>query len=481
MIFWGVSFTNYLRGSYRFMTIDSSYINHGIVSLPCFSLKSMEVFVNKTTKTILGVFIAGILLAGAFSVGAIFLNKLTSTGQLPVISDLFPSSPSVQPEQQSATPGELQTLFVPFWEAWNVVHEQFVDQPIDDQALMQGAIRGMMDALGDKQTFYMEPQVYQNETSSLQGEYEGIGAYVDTEGEFLTIVSPIEGSPADLAGLKPGDRVIAIDGQDMTGIAPEEARLKVLGPEGTKVSLTVTRDGEPEPLSFDITRAQISIHSAEGKMLENDVAYIDINTFGEKTTQELRGALDSLLKQNPRGIIIDLRNNPGGYLSTSVEVASEFIDEGIILYEQYGDGRRDEHKALGNGQATDIPLVVLINEGSASASEILAGALQDYERATLVGVKSYGKGSVQNWVPLSNNQGAARVTIAKWLTPDERLIDHIGLMPDVVVEMTVEDFEAGRDPQLDAAMETMQAILQGSPIPTSQPTSIPAATLTPVP
>jgi carboxyl-terminal processing protease len=135
---------------------------------------------------------------------------------------------------------------------------------------------------------------------------------------------------------------------------------------------------------------------------------------------------------------------------------------------------------LGGGQATDIPLVVLINEGSASASEILAGALQDYERATLVGVKSYGKGSVQNWVPLSNNEGAARVTIARWLTPDERLIDHIGLMPDVVVEMTPEDFEAGRDPQLDAAMETLQAMLNGNAIPTSQPTSIPEPTLTPV-
>ena len=152
-------------------------------------------------------------------------------------------------------------------------------------------------------------------------------------------------------------------------------------------------------------------------MLEDDIAYVDINTFGDNTTRELRAALDDLLKQNPRGIIIDLRNNPGGYLSTSVEVASEFIDEGCLLYEEYGDGRRDEHKALGNGQATDIPLVVLINEGSASASEILAGALQDYERATLVGVKSFGKGSVQNWVPLSNNQGAARVTIAKMAHP----------------------------------------------------------------
>src|SRR5690349_8133803 len=275
----------------------------------------MEAFVNNTTKTILGAFIGLILLAGAFSGGFIAGHLLPASGQFPVISDLIPSSPAVQPEEQAATPDDLETLFAPFWEAWNVVHQQFVEQPIDDQVLMQGAIRGMMDALGDQQTFYMEPQVYENETSSLQGAYEGIGAYVDTDGDYLTIVSPIEGSPADAAGLMPGDKVIAIDGEDMTGIAPEEARLKVLGPEGSKVTLTVARDGEAQPLDFTITRAQIEIRSAEGKMLENDIAYIDINTFGEKTTQELRTALNDLLQQNPKGIIIDLRNNPGGYLS----------------------------------------------------------------------------------------------------------------------------------------------------------------------
>ncbi|MGZ9235293.1 MAG: S41 family peptidase [Anaerolineales bacterium] len=435
---------------------------------------------NKNTKILLGLFVSGILLSGAFSGGFIVGHLMPASGQLPVISDFLPFSPEVQPEQQSATPEELQTLFTPFWEAWNIVHKQYVEQPVDDQVLMQGAIRGMMEALGDEQTFYMEPELYQSESSSLQGEYEGIGAYVDTQGDFLTIVSPIEGSPAEQAGLLPGDKVIAIDGEDMTGVTPEEARLKVLGPEGTTVTLTVTREGESEPLKFVITRAQITIHSAEGEMLENEIGYIDINTFGDRTTPELRNALDDLLKQNPVGIVIDLRNNPGGYLTTAVEVTSEFVDDGVVLYEVYGDGRRDTHRVLGNGRATDIPLVVLINEGSASASEILAGALQDYGRAKLVGVKSYGKGSVQNWVPLSNNQGAARVTIAKWLTPNEQVIDnHVGLTPDVFVEITQEDFTAGRDPQLDVAMETLLAELNGNPIPTSQPTSISVPTLTP--
>ena len=434
---------------------------------------------NKNVNIILGLFVAIILLAGAFSGGFIAGHLTPATGQIPFLSDIIPSPPIEAPDQQSATPAELQTLFAPFWEAWNIVHTQYVEQPVDDLALMQGAIRGMMEALGDEHTFYMDPELYENEILALQGEYEGIGAYVDMDGEYLTIVSPIAGSPAELVGLHPGDKVIAIDGEDMTGTPPEEVRLKVLGPEGTTVTITVRRDGEPEPLEFVITRARITIHSAEGKMLEDGIAYVDINSFGDKTTQELRAALQNLMKQNPKGLVIDLRNNPGGYLNTAIEVSSEFIDEGVIMYEQYGDGRRDEYTALGNGQATDIPIVVLINEGSASASEILAGALQDYERATLVGEKSYGKGSVQNRQLLSNNQGAARVTIAKWLTPKERAIDHVGLTPDVLVEMTPEDFAAGRDPQLDAAVETLMAIINGEPIPTSMPT--PVLTATPLP
>lgn len=427
---------------------------------------------NKNINIVLGSLVAIILLAGAFSGGFIAGNLFPATGQIPFLSDIFPSAPTVAPDQQATTPTELQSLFAPFWEAWNIVHTQYVEQPVDDLALMQGAIRGMMEALGDEQTFYMDPELYENETLSLQGEYEGIGAYVDMEGEYLTIVSPIAGSPAELAGLHPGDKVIAIDGEDMTGTPPEEVRLKVLGPEGTTVTLTIRREGESEPLEFVITRARITIRSAEGKMLEDGIAYVDINTFGDKTTQELRAALQNLMKQNPKGMIIDLRNNPGGYLNTAIEVSSEFIEEGVIMYEQYGDGRRDQYDALGNGQATDIPIVVLINEGSASASEIVAGALQDYERATLVGEQSYGKGSVQNWQPLSNNQGAARVTIANWLTPKERAIDHVGLAPDVFVEMAPEDFISDQDPQLDVAVETLNAIINGTSIPTSMPTPV---------
>jgi len=419
--------------------------------------------VSKTVKVIFGIFAVLILMTGSFAGGFITRHALAQSSFFPGFSEsvhpdisLLPVAPPAQSQDQtSSTPEDLQTLFAPFWEAWNIVHKQYVDQPVDDTLLMQGAIRGMMDALGDKQTFYMEPQTYDSATSSLAGEYEGIGAYVDTDGDYLTIVSPIEGSPAEAAGLRPNDQIIAIDGEDMTGSSPEEARQKVLGPAGTEVVLTVARPGQEEPLEYTLTRAKINIPSVTGKMLENDIAYVDINSFGDKTTRELKDKLDELLAQNPKGIVIDLRFNPGGYLNTAIEVSSQFIEDGVVVIEKYGDGTRDTYNALGNGKATDIPLVVLVNEGSASASEILAGALQDYGRAKLIGVQSYGKGSVQTWAPLSNDQGAARVTIAKWLTPNERAIDHIGLTPDYIVEMTDDDYINQRDPQLDKAISVL--------------------------
>jgi len=418
----------------------------------------MEASLDKSIKLILGTLVGLVLLTAVFSAGILVGHFVPASTDLPVISDLIPRQ-EVLPEQQGATPGELQTLFQPFWEAWNIVHNQYVDQPLDDLKLMRGAIKGMMDAVGDKQTYYMDPHVYESATSELSGEYEGIGAYVDTTGEYLKIISPIEGSPAEAVGLKPGDLIIAIDGVDMTGKTPEEARQKVLGPAGSEVKLTVTRENQEEHLEFSITRAKISIASVTGKMLDNNIAYVDINTFGEKTTDELYKTLDELLAQNPQGILIDLRNNGGGYLSTAVDVASQFISDGVVLYEQHGDGTRDEYKAQGKGRATELPLVVLVNEGSASASEILAGALQDYDRAQLVGVQSYGKGSVQQWMPLSNDQGAARVTIARWLTPHERLIDGVGLTPDFIIELTDDDIANNRDPQLDKAVELLIGLI----------------------
>ena len=366
------------------------------------------------------------------------------------------SAPTPAPEAQTATPDEdLQTLFKPFWQAWQLVHEQYVDQPVDDTKLMEGAIRGMLASLGDPHTSYMDPDEYTQANMEMEGEYDGIGAWVDSSGDYLTIVSPMAGSPAEKAGLKPGDKIIAVDGEDITDVDPDLVIRKVLGPAGTTVHLTVLREGSDEPLEFDVTRAHITIPSVEGKMLDSGIAYVHIYTFGANTGDELRKVLEDLMAQNPKGLVLDLRYNGGGYLNTAIDVASEFLPSGkVVLYEQYGDGSRDIHKTRGTGLATDIPMAVLINEGTASASEVVSGALQDYGRAQLVGVTSYGKGSVQIWTPLSDN-GAVRVTIARWLTPNERTIDKIGLEPDVVVEMTEDDYKAGRDPQLDKAVDLL--------------------------
>ena len=406
--------------------------------------------------------IAVILLAGAFSGGFLVghylpFSDLTAANQgAPSLLEDSTITPSiVQGDSASATPQDLEALFKPFWETWAIVHAQFVDQPVDDVALMRGAIRGMLESLGDEHTSFMDPQEYTDANAGLEGSYEGIGAYVDTGGDFLTVTSPIPGSPAEKAGLKPGDEIIAIDGEDMTGINPELARRKVLGPAGTVVLLTIRREGTEEPFDVEITRDRINIASVESKMLENDIAYLKLNTFGDTTTRDLKEQLGDLMDQNPKGLILDLRYNGGGYLQTAVEVTSQFISDGVVLYEQYGDGRKDSYDAIRGGLALDIPMVVLINKGSASASEIVAGALQDYDRAQLVGETSYGKGSVQNWIPLEDNQGAVRVTIAKWLTPEGRTIHKLGLTPDVIVELTDEDAAAERDPQLDKAIELL--------------------------
>ncbi len=398
--------------------------------------------------------VAVVILLGSFS-GGFLVGHFLPEGVVPQQVEQVLPPPTVSPEQLSTTPEGLGQLFTPFWEAWNIVHTEYVDQPVDDLALMQGAIRGMMDALGDKHSSYMDPKTYKAANEGLSGSYEGIGAYVDTTADYLTIISPIPGSPAERVGLQPGDAIIAIDGEDMTGIDAELARQRVLGPAGTTVELTIARDGESQPLQFTIIREKIEVDSASGEMREDGIGYIQITTFGDRTTQELRATLQDLMAQNPKGLVIDLRNNGGGYLQTSVEVASEFIPDGVILYEQYGDGKRTTYDALKDGQATEIPIIVLVNEGTASASEIVAGAIQDYGRGKLVGVTSYGKGSVQNWVPLSNDQGAVRVTIAKWLTPNERTISDKGLTPDAVVELTDDDRKAGRDPQLDKAVELL--------------------------
>jgi len=304
----------------------------------------------------------------------------------------------------------------------------------------------------------MDPETYQQASAPLQGGYTGIGAWVDTSGENLVIIAPMPDSPAEAAGILAGDVVIGIDGKDVTDTAPDVVLQSILGPADTVVTLTISREGLEQPLDISITRAEIQLPVVEYRMLDNNIAYIDLYQFSVNAGEEVRKALKELLPQNPVGIILDLRNNSGGYLDAAFDVTSLFIEDGPIMVEEYGDGTTYTYDALGDAIAQDIPLVVLVNEGTASASEITAGAIQDHGRGTLVGMTTYGKGSVQNWIELDGDNGAIRVTIARWLTPDSRQINDVGLTPDVQVDYTQEDFDAGLDPQLDKAVEIMLAI-----------------------
>jgi len=414
---------------------------------------------KRTLLFIIGAAIVLILVIGSFSIG-MFVGGVIPNEETPIattvlqetIENILETEP---PQEATSTPADLEDLFDPFWQGWDLVHDLFIDQPVDDEVLMQGAIRGMMDALGDEHSSYMDPDEYRQANMPLEGEYEGIGAWVDGTGEYLTIVSPMPDSPAEKAGLQPGDQIIAIDGEDMTGIDGSLVIRKVLGPAGTALTLTINREEEPELFDVTLERARIILHAVESEMLDGGIAYVKLNNFSETASEEIIEHLNELLDQDPVGLILDLRNNPGGDRDTAVEVTSQFVSDGVIMYQVYGDGSRDTFQAVKGGLATEIPLVVLINEGSASGSEIVAGAIQDYERGTLVGMTSFGKGSVQNWIPLIDEQGLVRVTIARWLTPNGRTIHAIGVDPDVVVEYTEEDFEAEVDPQLEKAIELL--------------------------
>ena len=365
-----------------------------------------------------------------------------------------PECPYLDPSGES--PEEYQELFSPFWETWQIVHEEYVDQPVDDLSLMRGAIEGMLSGLGDKHTSYMTPEEFKQANEALEGEYEGIGAWVDITGDYVEIISPMRNSPADEAGLQPKDKVIAIDGEDMTDIPGDLVLKRILGPAGTDVTLTIQRD--EERFEVIITRDHIVVPTVDYELLDDNIAYIGLFNYGENTTDQLQQALRDMQKDKPDGLIFDLRDNGGGYLSTAIQVVSEFISEGVVMYEEYGDGEMLAYDAIPGGLATEIPMVVLVNGGTASASEITAGAIQDYGRASLVGVTTYGKGSVQSWIELENNAGGVRVTIARWLTPEKRQISGEGLEPEYIVEMTEEDYTEGNDPQLDKAIEVLKSL-----------------------
>lgn len=333
-----------------------------------------------------------------------------------------------------------------FWRVYDLIQSDYVDKP-DDAELIDGAVRGLVEGLGDPFSAYLSTEEKRDLNEELSGQFEGIGAELTEKNGITTIVSPLSGSPAEKAGLKANDIIAKVNNEDTDGLAVGEVVNKIRGPKGTEVTLTIFRDNLA-PFDVKIIRETIIVKSVTSKMI-GSVGYLEINQFGESTVADVAATVKGFRDSQPKAIIIDLRNNPGGFLNSVPPIAGHFIPPSVVVKEKYRDGRTDQLRSNNIPEFPNTPLYVLINSGSASASEILAGALQDYKRATLIGETSFGKGSVQELINLPGNS-ALRVTIAEWLTPLDRAINKIGIEPDVKVADEKTD---GKDPVLEKALE----------------------------
>ena len=344
--------------------------------------------------------------------------------------------------------------FTVFWEAWQLLEKDFYGQLPTFQQMTYGAIRGVLTTLDDPYTIFVEPKPRQLEKDDLRGSFGGIGAWVSKREDGAIVLKPMEDKPAQRVGILEGDVVIKVDDQEINPDMPlEDVILLIRGPVGSVVKLTISRAGYLEPFVFEITREKVETPTVTWRLLEEvqGLGYISISLFTERTNEELEIALKDLKAQGATRMILDLRNNSGGLLQTAIDVASQFLSDGVVLYEQRRDQEEKSYPVQRGGKATDVPLVVLVNAGTASASEIVAGAIQDSGRGVLVGESTFGKGSVQLVYDLSD-QSSLHVTVAHWFTPNRHQITDNGLTPDIVVALTEEDRAQGNDPQLDRAI-----------------------------
>jgi carboxyl-terminal processing protease len=356
-------------------------------------------------------------------------------------------------------PGESageEAALAPLWDAWAAIHS--TNPLVDDEKLLDAALYGLMAAAGDAHTDYMDPETYARVSEGISGEYEGIGATVRTSEEYggLELVTIIPGSPAEAVGLRAGDVIVEVEGQDVTGLSQNEIISLVRGPAQTLVRLGIHRPNVADILTFEVVRQRISVPSVTSRVLEGEIGYIQLYGFEDDTAAEMVEALRAMNADALRGLILDLRGNPGGYLTTSIQVASAYLEDGNILVERTPD-RTTEYPRMGEVIAAHVPMVVLVDQGSASASELVAGALQDHHRATVVGMPTFGKGSVQRWYMLSNG-GGIRVTVSRWYTPNGRSVSDHGIQPDVVVAYEPPAGGSDDDNQLTAAV----AVLEGT-------------------
>ena len=362
------------------------------------------------------------------------------------------TSVTVTPIPAPVPTNENEETFQLFWQVWDLVQRNFYGELPDMQEMTYAAIRGMLSTLDDKYTAFMEPSIATILAEDATGEFEGIGAFVDMdEGGKLEIVQTFEGGPAEKAGILAGDHVLEVDSVSIVGSTLYEAIGLIRGPANSKVTLLIEREGVSEPFEVTVTRARLEIPIIEVEMRDDGVGYIRLHEFSATASERVEEGLEELLAQEPQGIVFDLRQNPGGWLDQAVNVADLFLDDGVILIERWSDGNEQTYEANPGDVGEDVPLVVLVNGSSASASEIVAGALQDQERAILVGEDTFGKGSVQRPFTLSDGS-ELRVTIARWFTPNDRAIHGQGLVPDVQVPWP-EEGDPDVDPQLERAVE----------------------------
>lgn len=374
-------------------------------------------------------------------------------------------------QSDTRPPAGIEEAFAPFWQTYNLIVNQYVD-PVEPEVLVEGAITGMIEVLDDQYSGYMDPEVFPLLNDDLEGEIQGIGVVISTNPDTsqIEVVGVMNGAPAQEAGILIGDIFAEVDGVDVIGLSQLELAALVRGEEGTRVTIVMLRGDQR--VTFEMTRARIEIPNVESEIVDNNIAYVKLNQFSAEARGELEQAITALDVNRRAGLIVDFRDNPGGLLSSAIEVASAFIPDGPVVIEDFGDGEERVFNANQDALDIHVPIILLVNEASASASELVAGALQDTERATILGETTLGKGTVQTWNSLANG-GGVRLTIARWLTPNRSWIHEVGITPDVVVEWTPQSYDDANDPQLDAAIyrltaKVRQAHLQSIPYPAVQ-------------
>ena len=346
--------------------------------------------------------------------------------------------------------------FQQFWEVWNIVKEKYYNKDVPDTQLFYGALQGILGSLGDPYSIFMTPTDSNQFQDSLKGNFEGIGAEIAVKNSNLIIMAPLPDTPAEKAGLKPKDLILKINGTSTKNMTSNEAVNLIRGPKGTKVTLTIFREGLDAPKDYEIVRDTITVKSVTWEIKEKDIAYIKMRQFNDDTVPLLDKAIGEITaNKNIKNVILDLRNDPGGYLQSAIEVGGEWVGNNVVVSEKMRDGQEIKHSSDRFPRLAGYKTVVLVDGGSASASEIVSGALQDWGKAKLVGTKTFGKGSVQDLVNLDDGS-SVKITIAKWFTPKGRTIDEQGIEPDVKVEMTPDDFNKDKDPQLDKAIEIIR-------------------------